>query len=198
MAITILTGILVLVTGFYAWVTFRMSRANDRVVRLMEEQLYASNRPYINVSVTSEPGSPIFMLKIKNTGKTGAEDLQLTLDKSFQQFGDLAKENDLSSFNAFKYPIPSFPPDAEFLFYLAQAFVVFGNKADPLRTPLVFSVRARYRYAGREIDESTTIDLSPYLRTVSPHPQWKDSLEKIEKEIGKLVSAVNKLGRKGD
>ncbi len=108
MAITILTGILVLVTGFYAWVTFRMSRANDRVVRLMEEQLYASNRPYINVSVTSEPGSPIFMLKIKNTGKSGAEDLLLTLDKSFQQFGDLAKEKQFSSFNAFKNPIPVF------------------------------------------------------------------------------------------
>lgn len=198
MTINILTGILVLVTAFYAWVTFCMSRANDRVVRLMEAQLYASNRPYINVSVTSEPGSPIFMLKIKNTGKTGAEDLRLTLDKSFQQFGTPDESRDLSKFNAFQHSIASFPPDAEFLFYLAQSFVVFGKEADSSRTPLVFSVRAQYHFAGRAIDESTTIDLSPYLMTVSPHPQWKESFEKIEKVINKLVSAVDKLGKKGN
>jgi len=196
MAITILTGILVLVTGFYAWVTFRMSRANDRVVRLMENQLFTSNRPYINVSVTSEPGSPIFMLKIKNTGKAGAENLRLSLDKPFQQFGKTDEDHDLSSFNAFKFPIACFPPDAEFLFYLAQSFVVYGQKANSSLTPLVFSVRAQYSYASREIDENTTIDLKPYLRTVSPHPQWKESLEQIEKAIDKLVSAVGKLSNK--
>lgn len=196
MIIDILTCVLVVITAFYAWVTYRMSRANDRVVRLMEEQLYASNRPYMNISVTSEPGSPLFMLRIKNTGKAGAEDLRLTLDRSFQQFGNPGENRDLSTFNAFRFPIASFPPDAEFLFYLAQSFVVFGQEADPSRTPPVFSVRAQYRYAGREIDESTTIDLRPHLMTVSPAPQWKESLKRIEEVIDKLVSAVSELGKK--
>ena len=37
----ILTGALVLITGFYAWATYKILKANERVVEVMHEQAEA-------------------------------------------------------------------------------------------------------------------------------------------------------------
>ena len=48
--IEVLTTLLVVITGFYAWATCRILRANEQVVSVMQEQSEAINRPYIAVS----------------------------------------------------------------------------------------------------------------------------------------------------
>jgi len=127
--IEILTAILVIVTGIYAWETYRILKANERMVAVTREQSLALTRPYVTVSLYLEPGSPLFHLRIKNTGHTTAENLRLVLDPPFFQFGKRDPEHDISQLSAFREPIASFPPGAELQFHLAQSFVVFGEKA---------------------------------------------------------------------
>ncbi len=67
--IAFLTGLLVLITGFYAWATYRILKANELVVEAMREQSEATYRPYVTAGVYLEPDNPIFYLRIANTGK---------------------------------------------------------------------------------------------------------------------------------
>lgn len=142
--IEILTAILVVITGIYAWFTFRILKANEKVVEQMRSQQEAMYRPYISVSPVVYPENPIVILKIKNSGLTAAHNLRLSLDKDFYKFGKKEEENNLRSLTAFKKPIDSFVPGAEIFFYLAQSFVIFGKKADPNLTPTSFTVTAEY------------------------------------------------------
>ena len=41
----VLTGILVIITGSYAWATYKILRANEKVVEEMKEQSEAIMRP---------------------------------------------------------------------------------------------------------------------------------------------------------
>ena len=56
--IEILTAVLVIITGFYAWATFRILRANEKVVSVMEKQAVAMGRPYVTVTPFVLPGTP--------------------------------------------------------------------------------------------------------------------------------------------
>ncbi len=60
MANVILTGALVLVTAFYAWATYRILKANERVVEVMHEQAAAIARPYVTITPFLELDNPIF------------------------------------------------------------------------------------------------------------------------------------------
>ncbi|MEW8505505.1 MAG: hypothetical protein AB2598_02295 [Candidatus Thiodiazotropha sp.] len=55
MMIDYLTGALVIITGFFAWATFRILRANEKVVEVMHEQAEAVTRPYVSVDPVLEP-----------------------------------------------------------------------------------------------------------------------------------------------
>jgi len=182
----ILTAILVVITGTYAWLTFKILKANEKVVEQMREQQEAVYRPYISISPVVYPENPIAFLRIKNSGLTAANNLRLTLDKDFYQFGDKNEGKNLRSFAAFKQPIGSFVPSAEMFFYLAQGFVVFGRNADPKMTPTSFTITAEYEYQNKKVTEKTFIDLNPYLGAANPHDplvcQLKALRETIEKK----------------
>lgn len=53
----VLTALLVVITGFYAWATFRILRANEAVVKVMKDQLEAQGRPYVHPSLFVVPGT---------------------------------------------------------------------------------------------------------------------------------------------
>ena len=55
MAIEVLTGLLVVITGFYAWVTYKMLTA-------LQQQAEAATRPYLTINVLSEPKDDLFCL----------------------------------------------------------------------------------------------------------------------------------------
>jgi len=77
MAIEVLTGILVLITGFYAWVTYRIMDVNRATLLTMLQQAEALARPYVSVRVFTEPNNPVFYLRIANTGRTAANNARL-------------------------------------------------------------------------------------------------------------------------
>ena len=183
MVLEILTGILVLITGFYAWATYKMLRANEKVITVMKEQSEAMTRPYVNAFPVLEADNPIFYLRIKNTGKTSAQNLKLSIDKSFFKFGEEKKENNLSEHGAFKEVISSFHPGSEIDFSLAQGFVIFGENSNEEIMPTEFTVVAEYSYDGKTVKENNIIDLRPYLGANIPQDAYIRKLKDIAEAI---------------
>ena len=192
MAIDYLTGALVLITAFYAWATFRILRANEKVVEVMHEQAEAVTRPYVSVAPILEPDNPIFYLRISNTGKTAANKLKLSIDKSFHKFGEKSGEKDLATFSAFNNVIESFPPGAEITFSLAQSFKLFAEDADKEILPQHFTITAEYSYADKTVKEDSIIDLKAYFGSDIPQDPYIRKLKDISKAIEKVATNVSK------
>jgi hypothetical protein len=188
----ILTGALVLITGFYAWATYKILKANERVVEVMREQAEAVTRPYVTVSAVLEPDNPIFYLRIANLGKTAANDLSLRIDRPFFAFGQNKEDHNLAERFIFKNTITSFPAGSEIVFSLAQSFVIFGENADGGTVPSSFVVTAEYSYAGKRVKESNPIDLRPYLGATIPQDAYVRKLKAMIEAIEKIA---NQLGR---
>lgn len=192
MALDYLTGALFIITAFYAWATFRILRANERVVEVMHEQAEAITRPYVSVSPILEPDNPIFYLRISNSGKTAAQKLKLTIDKSFHKFGKKSGESDLASHAAFNEVIESFQPGAEIVFSLAQSFKIFGEEADKELLPQSFTITAEYSYKDKSVKENNIIDLAPYFGANIPQDPYIRKLKDIGKSIEKVATNVAK------
>ena len=186
--IEILTSILVIITGFYAWVTFKILKANEAVLAEMRNEQEALYRPYISITPTFYPENPCFFLSIKNVGKTEAKNLSLTMDKDFYKFGKKSDGNNIKDLCAFSKPIVSFAPGAEILIYLAQHFVVFGNDADENITPKSFTVSVQYQFGRKSVSECTLIDLKPYIETALPQDPIVKKLKEINESINKKTS----------
>lgn len=192
MALDYLTGILVLITGFYAWATFRILKANERVVEVMHAQAEAISRPYISVAPMLEPDNPIFYLRISNIGKTTANNLKLSMDKSFHKFGEKSGERDLATFAAFNEVIESFPPGAEIIFSLAQSFVLFAKDADNKILPQSFTITAEYSYEEKTVKENNIIDLKAYFGADIPQNPYLRKLKDISQAIEKVAKNIDK------
>jgi hypothetical protein len=182
-----LTGILVVTTAIYAWITFKIMKANKQIVGAMHEQREAEVRPYVTINVFTVPRNPIFYLRIANTGKTGANNVRLTLDRDFYPYGQTNAPS-LKAITAFQQPIQQLPPGAEMVFGLAQGFVVLGNNVDEAVTPPVFSISATYSFGERTVSETTTIDLRPYKESKNEPSPAIDELEKIREALEKIAN----------
>lgn len=132
-------------------------------------------------------------LKIENIGKTAAHDLHLTLDRDFYKFGRSGTENNLAKFSAFTQPIKTFPPGAQLVFPLAQAFVVFGEEANLETTPRVFNINTTYSYLHRTVTDTTTIDLNPYLKSQPDPDPMLDKLDAIVKSLETMARAGQEM-----
>jgi len=193
----ILTAILVIVTAFYAWVTFKILKANESVLHEMKVQHESLFRPYISIFPVIYTDKSIFFLKIANTGRTAANNLKLSIDKNFYQFGKKEENRNLRKHSAFSKPIDSFVPDAQILFYLAQGFDLFGENAKEDITPSVFTITARYEYSGKKVEEKTVVDLRPYLNSAIPHDPIVEKLKDIKDSIDKIKISEQSTARDG-
>ncbi|EDW6546188.1 hypothetical protein YI89_004571 [Salmonella enterica subsp. enterica] len=54
MTMEILTAILVIITGIYAFLTYKMSRISERTAQIMNEQTEAMSRPYIIICISRD------------------------------------------------------------------------------------------------------------------------------------------------
>lgn len=190
MVIELLTGLLVAITAFYAWVTYRMLQANERVVESMREQSESIYRPYISVTPILEPDNPVFYLRIANLGKTSATDVQLNIDRSFFKFGERTDKSDLASFSIFNNKIDSLPPETEIVFSLAQGFVVFEEGADPTTCPKKFTITSKYKFGTKTVEETHIVDLNPFCNSDVPQDPIVRKLRAINESINKLTVAT--------
>jgi hypothetical protein len=155
--IEILTGVLVVITAMYAVFTYRIMRANERTVEAVREQGEAALRPYLDIGAITPPNSHMFLLRIANTGRTGARDIRLELDRDFFQYGKRDGTN-LRTASAFSQPIEQMPPGSELRFGLAFGPQLVGETVDMALTPPVFTVTAVYSYGAKTVTERTVID----------------------------------------
>ena len=155
MIIEILTGALVLITGGYAYLTFKMSKTSERSVQMMKAQTEAMSRPYLVVQPLVRPATSLMYLKIYNSGKTPALKVKLELDRDFFQFGESNKN--LKEFGIFSSRLDSFAPNQELFFGLGQGWDIFGDSKKSL--PKQFVVTATYSYMNKVVVEKSHIDL---------------------------------------
>ncbi|MDD2180444.1 hypothetical protein OIN59_23665 [Acidovorax sp. D2M1] len=177
-----LTAILVFVTSIYSYLTYKMAKASEASVQAVREQSEAMLRPYVSVSPYVRPHTTVLYLRIENTGRTSAENLQLSMDKDFFQFGEAKRpDHNLRTKAAFVDTIQSLPPGGSLVFALAQGFVIFAPGADVTVVPQQFSVTATHSFAGKQVIETHRIDLRPYIGSEGERDPVVDELEKLRK-----------------
>jgi hypothetical protein len=181
-----LTAILVFVTTIYSYLTYKMAKASEASVQTMQEQSEAMLRPYVTVSPFIRQHTTVLYLRIENTGKAAAENLRLSMDKDFFQFGEGAQpERNLRAKTAFVEPIQSLPSGGKLLFALAQGFTIFAPDADPNIVPQQFTITATYSFGSKEFTELNRIDLRPYIGS-------EGELDPVVEELGKLRKVAEK------
>jgi hypothetical protein len=186
LTIEVLTGALVVITGFYAWVTFRIMRANERTVAAMSDQIESVTRPYVDVGLLTVPNSHLFYLRVTNSGKTGARNVRLVLDRDFYQYGRPNGIN-LREVVAFHEPIQQLSPGSEIVFGLAMGPQLVGEQLNPALTPPVFSITATYSYGDKTVAEETTIDVRPYRDSMRPPSAVATELHAIQEQLEKIA-----------
>jgi hypothetical protein len=182
-----LTLALVLITGFYAWATFRILRANEAVVSAMESQTEAQLRPYVVVSVAPRIGTTLLLLEVQNTGRSPAVDLHLKMDKDFFPHAERRDTENIAKLSAFTEPIESLAPGTRLQFILGVGGTIFAAGVDDALCPKVFSVKAQYRYAGHAYDEDNTIDLRPMLHSAAMHDPIAEEVKRLRESLEKLL-----------
>ncbi|HUW36779.1 MAG TPA: hypothetical protein VMV91_05555 [Rhodocyclaceae bacterium] len=180
MVIEYLTAILAFITAVYAYLTHRMAKASEASVEAMRDQSEAMSRPYVTVAPFIRPHTTLLYLRVKNAGRMGAQNLRLSLNRDFFQFGEKNRaENNLRTKSAFSTPIDSLPPGADLIFSLGPGSVIFGENAGPAVCPTQFNVTATYEFFGKEVVEVNRIDLRPYIGTEGERDPIVEELERI-------------------
>lgn len=151
-------------------------------MKAVREQSEAMLRPYITAAPFIRPHTPFLYLRVVNTGRIGAQNLHLTLDRDFFQFGEKDRaDKNLRAMSAFSTSIDSFPPESELIFALGPGWVLFGESAQPDVSPTQFNVTATYEFLGKRVEEMNRIDLRPYLGSVGELDPVVEELERIRK-----------------
>jgi len=184
----VLTSLLVVITGYYAWITHRILRANEAIVATAREQSEAISRPYMQVSLKVRANHPTFELYITNIGHTAARQVKLTLDDDFVHFG----KRNLREFNAFSQVIETFAPREEITFFLGSAHEMFSGIHDPAISPHMFGLTVVYFYGTRKILERVVIDIRPYLNANLPSDFIGQELKELRNELKQIRETVQR------
>lgn len=184
MVIQVLTGILVLITGVYAWVTFKILEANESVVREMQRQSEDIARPRISIFVHALPSRPMFQLTVRNVGMSSASNLSMKMNRSF-----IAEHNnkDIASIAAFTKIIPSFAPHETIDIQLGKTFVILSDDKDEELRPLQFAIEATYYFGSRHYVETTHIDLSVQMDTSLITDAIVEQMDRMNKTLKNIA-----------
>lgn len=160
--------------------------ASEASVKAIRDQSEAMLRPYITVAPFVQPQSLILFLRIRNTGRTGAKNVRLGLDKDFFQFGQKSRsEVNLRTLSAFSVPMDCMAPGAELIFALAQGDHILGDASTPAACPAQFSVTSIYEFSGKRVEEVNHVDLRPYIGSSEEGNPIVNELENIRKVMEK-------------
>jgi len=163
----ILTAILIIITAVYVIFTYRIMKASEKSViaaqssiDIMQKQINASLRPYIEVQLKRYPNHVIYM-HIINTGKLNAEQVKFTIDKDFYPLGDIKKEN-LKEASIFKNGLNSLTPGTEITVVLLDIGQV-GKIEDV--SPSKFTITIKYSWVGQRepVCDKNEIDLTAFV-----------------------------------
>lgn len=182
-AMTILTGILVLVTAIYAYLTYRMVKATEVTTELMKRQSDSMSRPYVTLSLVKPSNNPFILLRIENTGLSVARDMTLTLGPEYDEIKDIKGPKELKDAYLFKNTITSFPPHSPVVYVLGFGASYMAD--DETRPQKQFSITARYSFSDQIVNETTWLDVNQYDSTTLDTDPVVSALQKIKDEIAK-------------
>jgi len=188
-----LTLVLIGITGWYAWITRRILKANEAMVAAVQAQQHAAMRPYVQVTTSVRTGTNLIYLEVENVGKTAATDLTLSLNKDFYQLGERSDQNNLRKLPAFSNQIRSLAPGTKLRFLLGSGPSIFGG--DIAACPRQFDVAAEYSTGIDRVAESSSIDLEPYFRTEPPTDPIVEELTELRKKLEELERIRRVLDR---
>ena len=180
------TVVLALITAVYAFATFLILRANVAAVKAMREQTEALLRPYVSVEVSARPGTTLMQLIVRNSGRSAADGLLMSIDRPLHQQLESRKKNlqDLPLF-AGKVPM-ALAAGAELQHLIGIGHKLF-NETGVHGMPESFVVSAHYSFGGRTYDEKHSIDVRPLIHTSVMHDPIAtaitDSTEKLVKTL---------------
>ena len=182
--------LLLVVTSVYVILTWKISKANTNAVQVMKKQVEASLRPYVTISTFYVPGNTMICLKITNSGKASAEDLELKLNKNFFRYGSKNPVDNLSGVYAFQKKIKTLAPGTELIFYLGTGYDLFKDETDHNLTPLQFTVTAKYEFLKEAFSEDTYIDLEIY------HYTNLQPIDRIETNLQSIADSLRTISGK--
>jgi hypothetical protein len=191
----VITAVLVIITGFYAWATYRILRTNENVVSEMQRQSEEIARPRISIFAHTLPSRPVFHLTIRNIGSSAASNLRLRLSKPF--FEGIENKN-LASAPAFSKLIPNLGPDETIQFQLGAAFEIIGNGRDDSMRPLEFAIEADYWFGGKHYVETTHIDLGVQQMTSLTTDAIVEQMTYINKHLKDMLQVLQQLRARRD
>lgn len=178
----LLTTLLVLITGVYAYLTYRLAKASESTVTEMREQSEATSRPYVVFSMPKIANNPFTFLQVENTGKTPAMNLKLSLGPEFDKISNLPSMQRLKGSHLFTRTSDSFPPNSPVLFHLGIGSTL-GGENEKKYPQDKFSITAEYSFGAHTVKETTWIDVNQFHDSMLFTDPIVDALKKIEEEL---------------
>jgi hypothetical protein len=183
----VISLILVVVTGVYVFLTWRIAKANQGMLDNIREQYRDSLRPVVFPSLQVRD-QVVLTLVITNSGRSPAYRVRISIDCDFFQFAEPSRN--IRDFPVFNEEIPVFAPAAELPIDLAQGFNLNKEHEGRNITPSKFNVTVAYASHDQEFEETVPIDIGPYFETHHPKSigEWLGEIEKHIKKIAQRVS----------
>jgi hypothetical protein len=175
---------LLVVTGIYAWLTFRMVRASESQIREL-------GRPRIIVHVSPRESS-FLTICIENTGLSTAEKIDIRLNQPVYQYMGYTGQN-LQEYPAFSETLPSLPPRGLLRFALGTQYLTADLDRD--KHPYYFVATASYEFSGQKITENFEINVkNQYSGVLIEQDHLADFSKnfpgKFDKFVEKIVEAI--------
>lgn len=183
-AITILTAVLVVITGVYVYLTYRMAKASEAASTLMKEQSDAIARPYVSISLVKRHNNPHIFLRIENTGQTTARDMTLSFGPEVEGVKEIEEIQKIRGSYLFTKTLASFPPHSPVFFLLGFGSSLSCDNKNASKTPL--SITAKYSYGHQTFTETSWLDVNQYDGSALDTNPIVSALGHIKEEIGKM------------
>ena len=179
----ILTTLYVILTGVYAYLTYRIMAANHAAVNAMRDQIVASVRPYVYFDLVLD--GPLVEGILKNTGVTAAYDVFVSLTPAIAaHLRETAKAPCLIG-----KIISFFAPERRVREFLGSFAELKETNASLIFTGEItyFDAEKRKYSESFQINLNTMQDMLYVGRTTVER-----ELEKMNNSLSDLVKAVNK------
>jgi hypothetical protein len=183
--IEILTFLLVIITGIYAYLTFRILQANRASVSLMASQIEASTRPHVTLSLERERAG-FYSFEVSNRGRSAARQLRLTCDPEIRPVSaagsvvQVGKPTDATGL--FRHPITYLAPDQTIRVLFGHYSGIRDSYPD-----LRFKIALAYDGVGQSYSEKVELSLKPTDET--SHLAEYD----VGQELHEIRQAIEKI-----
>lgn len=170
----ILTSALVVITGVYTYLTYRIVKSNQKAI---QEQY----RPYVVVFIESKNLNMLFW--VKNIGSRPAHNISIKINPEIP----VVKESRVDTIN--KMLNQKFMPPSFSVSNIIMGTPEYVDNSDYNR---VYDIAVNYTdSSGKEYNEKYTIDLSRYIYGTKTS-ETSDSY-KVTKKLSDIADAVNNL-----